>query len=117
VAAASTRARRGVLVARVVVEVSKGSGPVIGEMAAVWPLFGGRARESARSIGGCVGGRWSQDRAWREIDGRATKGKRMLINGGSQSLAGRRKRQANRFETVNKTRRRVGSMEGEAKSY
>lgn len=51
-AAASTRARRGVLVARVVVEVSKGSGPVIGEMAAVWPLFGGRARESARSIGG-----------------------------------------------------------------
>lgn len=35
-AAASTRARRGVLVARVVVEVSKGSGPVIGEMAALW---------------------------------------------------------------------------------
>ena len=57
--------------ARVVVEVS----------ARLWPgdwRDGGRARESARWVGG-VGGGWSQDRAWREIDGRATKGKRMLI--------------------------------------
>jgi hypothetical protein len=65
-------------VARVVVEVSKGSGPVIGEMVALWALLVGEHANLPDGLGG-VGGRWSQDRAWREIDGRATKGKRMLI--------------------------------------
>lgn len=53
-AAASTRARRGVLVARVVVEVSKGSGPVIGEMAAVWALSVGEHANLPDRLGGTV---------------------------------------------------------------
>lgn len=54
-AAASTRARRGVLVARVVVEVSKGSGPVIGEMAAVWALSVGEHANLPDGLGGVLG--------------------------------------------------------------